>query len=367
MATIRYYTEKYIQAIADAIRAKNGKTRKYKTREMGPAILEMVTYLTHLKQMSGWFLHTIQTGSSTPEFSLDDEESGYAVFDSVGHYTIPALTSKHPKIYLKIQSIDGGFQIYPVLWTDSNGFANNTSDISVYPMTHTNNMPYMTDENNTSINQSGRGANTNITTLFEDSIFSKGSTYIWNIDANGTHPVILDKLDPETHSGVISFTNFSRDFAITDLVNSPRRLDGLIENAIVFANCGYTQILGNRTYFGVFLHTGNEKVYYDTSESRIKSASTMKSYVAPSAYPSQDLSGIAVYDTSTGNHYCLYYNKLDVSQTDQSTIFNFGLIAQEDVSDYIPFRTYDIKDQNGNTIAAKNCNVEDFGIEPKEE
>ena len=61
MATIRYYTEKYIQAIADAIRTKNGKTRTYKTREMGPAIMEMVTYLTHLKTMGSFWINYLQS------------------------------------------------------------------------------------------------------------------------------------------------------------------------------------------------------------------------------------------------------------------------------------------------------------------
>ena len=365
MATIRYYTEKYIQAIADAIRAKNGKTRTYKTREMGPAILEMVTYLTHLKQMSAWFMHSIIDNywTNPPSFTLDDEEAGYAVFDGSGHYVLPALKSKNPKIYLKITAVDGAWKIYPVMYTDANGMAKNNSNISVYPMAHMNNMPYALDENSNSINSGYHGDDTNLTTAFESSIFSKAATYIWNVDTTGTHPAILDRLN-DANSGVINFVNFSRDFQFTDLVGTPRRLDGLIENAIVYKN---NKIVNwpddtHGTYFGVFFHTSVEKVYYDTSEGMLKSAGTMKSYVAPANYGASSIADIM----ANVSNYIMYYGKMDVSAEDSSTVFNVT-ITQEDVSNVIPFRTYDIKDQNGNTIAAKNCNVEDFGIEPKEE
>lgn len=367
MATIRYYTEKYIQAIADAIRAKNGKTRTYKTREMGPAILEMVTYLTHLKQMSGWFLHALQDGfwTNPPSFSLDDEESGYAVFDGSGHYVLPALKSKHPRIYLKIHATNGAWQIYPVLYTDANGMAKNNSNIGVYPLTHSNNMPYTLDENYPDISSSYQGDNTNLSTAFENSIFSKAATYIWNVDTTGTHPAILNRLN-DANSGVINFTNFSRDFSFTDLVGTPRRLDGLIENVIIYRNNRITNYPDDTagTYFGVFFHTGTEKVYYDTSEGKLKSIGTMKSYIAPASYGSLSITDIVAFEGDT--RVAMYYGKIDVSAVDTATAFDVT-VSQTDVPDIIPFRTYDIKDQNGNTIAAKNCNVEDFGIEPKEE
>ena len=366
MATIRYYTEKYIQAIADAIRAKNGKTRKYKTREMGPAILEMVTYLGHLKQMSAWWMHSCSNmNRRPPNFSLDDEEAGYAVFDATGHYTLPALISKHPRIYLKITAVDGAWKIYPVMFTDSYGISGNRSNIGVYPMTHLNTMPYMTDENvSGQNNNTGFGDGTNLSTAYDDSIFSKGSTYIWNVDTSGTHPAVLDRLD-DANSGVISFNNFSRDFLFTDLVAIPRRLDGLIENVIVYRNQRIVNNPDNTngTYFGVFFHTGEEKVYYDTTSGQLKSASTMKSYTAPanySGYPSD------IMKLESNTRIVTYFGKLDVSETDLATVFGVT-VNQADVADVIPFRTYDIKDQNGNTIAAKNCKVEDFGIEPKEE
>ena len=369
MATIRYYTEKYIQAIADAIRTKNGKTRKYKTREMGPAILEMVTYLGHLKQMSAWWMHSCSNmNRRPPNFSLDDEEAGYAVFDATGHYTLPALISKHPRIYLKITAVDGAWKIYPVMFTDLYGISGNRSNIGVYPMTHLNTMPYMTDENvsGQNNNYTGFGDGTNLSTAYDNSIFSKGSTYIWNVDTSGTHPAVLDRLD-DTNSGVISFSNFSRDFLFTDLIGTPRRLDGLIENVIVYTSSGFNDPLVTYTpltYFGVFFHTGEEKVYYDTSDGKLKSASTMKSYKAPVRYGTATINGICDFSNDQG--VWMYYGKLDVSETDSATVFA-ATCSQENVTKLIPFRTYDIKDQNGNTIAAKNCNVEDFGIEPKEE
>ena len=370
MATIRYYTEKYIQAIADAIRTKNGKTRKYKTREMGPAILEMVTYLGHLKQMSAWWIHACYNlYHRPPDFSLDDEEAGYAVFDATSHYVLPAVISKHPRILLKITAVDGAWKIYPVLYTDPvsdarGGMSGNNSNIGIYPMTHLNTVPYLTDENYNGLNYGEFGDSRNLSTAYDDSIFSKGSTYIWNIDTSGTHPTVLEKLD-DTNSGVISFNNFSRDFLFTDLVAIPRRLDGLIENVIVYRNQRIVNNPDNTngTYFGVFFHTGEEKVYYDTTSGQLKSASTMKSYTAPanySGYPSD------IMKLESNTRIVTYFGKLDVSETDLATVFGVT-VNQADVADVIPFRTYDIKDQNGNTIAAKNCNVEDFGIEPKEE
>lgn len=371
MATIRYYTEKYIQAIADAIRAKNGKTRKYKTREMSPAILEMVTYLGHLKQMSAWWIHSCYNmNHRPPDFSLDDEEAGYAVFDATGHYVLPAVISKHPRILLKITAVDGAWKIYPVLYTDPvssgiGGMSGNNSNIGVYPMTHLNTMPYSTDENYAGLNYGEFGDYRNLSTAYDDSIFSKGSTYIWNVDESGTHPAVLEKLD-DANSGVISFNNFSRDFLFTDLIGTPRRLDGLIRNVIIYRN---NKIIdypdnSNGTYFGVFFHTGDEKVYYDTSEGKLKSTLSMKSYIAPANYGSLTISNISQFNSNT--HVTMYYGKMDVSSEDVTTAFNVT-ISQTDIADYIPFRTYDIKDQNGNTIAAKNCNVEDFGIKPKEE
>lgn len=372
MATIRYYTEKYIQAIADAIRAKNGKTRKYKTREMGPAILEMVTYLGHLRQMSAWWIHSCSNlNRRPPDFSLDDEEAGYAVFDATSHYVLPAVISKHPRIRLKIDSGNGEWKIYPVLYTDpvssgTGGMSGNVSNIGVYPMTHLNTMPYSTDENYNGLNYGEFGDYRNLSTAYDNSIFSKGSTYIWNVDTTGTHPTVLEKLD-DTNSGVISFSNFSRDFLFTDLVGVPRRLDGLIENVIIYASSGFNDPLVTYTpltYFGVFFHTGEEKVYYDTSDGKLKSASTMKSYKAPAQYGTGIINGICDFNPDQG--VWMYYGKLDVSETDSATVFA-ATCSQENVAKLIPFRTYDIKDQNGNTIAAKNCNVEDFGIEPKEE
>lgn len=368
---MKLYTERYVQAIANAIRSKNGKTEKYKIGEMSSAIIDLMSYLSHIKQASAWFMHSLIDGYSTrpPSFDLDDYEAGYMVFDAIGHYVVPALISKHPKIYLKITAVDGAWKIFPVLYVDpvsggSGGMCGNNSNIGVYPMTHLNTMPYMTDENYPGLNYGEFGDGRNLSTTYDDSIFSKGSTYIWNVDTSGTHPAVLEKLDG-TNSGVISFADFSRDFLFTDLIDIPDYLDGEIENVVVYRSNNIVNWPSEThgTYFGVFFHTGEEKVYYDTNAGQLKSAGTMKSYTAPSVYGSYPAD---IMKFNSDQKVAMYFGKLDVSSTDLATVFGVS-VAQADVADVIPFRTYDIEDQNGNIIAAKNCDVEDFGIEPKGE
>lgn len=357
---MKLYTERYIQAIANAIRAKNGKTRKYKVREMAPAVIDLMSYVKHLAQMSSWFARSIVTGTKAPDFSIYDLEAGYAVFDANGHYVLPALLNKNPRLYLKIHATDGEWQIYPVLYTDAYGMFPNRSNIGVYPMVYGNNVAYTPGEN-TTWSAGEFGNHTNLSTEFENSIFSKAPTYIWNVLTAGSHPAALAKLD-DTNSGTIDFSEFSQEFKITDLVAVPERLNGHVVNAIVYRNnliVNYPTTT-NGTYFGVFFHSGNEKVYYDTSEGKLKSARTMKSYIAPASFGSVGIAGICTY--SNDNRVAMYFGKMDVSESDSTTTFDLT-INQAGVADTIPFRTYDILDQNGNILAPKNCDLSDFGIE----
>lgn len=357
---MKLYTERYIQAIANAIRTKNGKTRTYKVREMAPAVIDLMSYVKHLAQMSSWFARSVVTGISTPDFSIYDLEAGYAVFDANGHYVVPAFLSKNPKLYLKIHATDGAWQIYPVLYTDANGMFPSQSNIGVYPMVRSNNVAYTPGEN-TTVSTGGFGPNTNLSTVFENSIFSKAPTYIWNVLTAGSHPAALAKLD-DTNTGTIDFSEFSQEFKITDLVAVPERLNGHVVNAIVYRGnliVNYPTTT-NGTYFGVFFHTGDERVYYDTSEGKLKSAGTMKSYMAPASFGSLAITGICTYSHDNGVE--MYFGKMDVSESDSTTMFDVT-ISQAAVADTIPFRTYDILDQNGNILAPKNCDLSDFGIE----
>lgn len=358
MATIRYYTEKYIQAIADAIRTKNGKTRKYKTREMGPAIMEMVTYLAHLKTMGSFWINYLQTNpGADPTFTLDDIQSGFAVFDGSGHLTCPAKSSANPGLWLRIKSVDGGWEIYPAIHADTYAIAYPNDLLTVYPMTHSNDVPYSLLENG------GLSKDYNwrwIQPELSDTVFSKGSTYIWNITESTTHPALIDRLD-NTHSGVISFNNFSRDFTFGDLIDIPDYLNGEVTGIF-----GYHWPALSSNWSGTItsfhFQTNGEKLYYDLSDNRLKC--TLVSYNSPSSYPNGLDSSEVQRDTDV--RIVLHKTKLSVSATAVTSTFNVQC-ASADVHTIIPFRTYDIKDSNGTTIAAKNCDIEDFGIEPKEE
>lgn len=357
MATIRYYTEKYIQAIADAIRTKNGKTRTYTTREMGPAIMEMVTYLTHLKVMSSWWVNYLGIGSyDDPTFTLEDIQSGYAVFDANGHLTCPAKTSEDPGLWLRIKTVDGGWEIYPVIHSTNEAIAFPNNYITTYPMTNLNTVPYSTLENDIFLT-SGYGSWRFVEPEFSDTVFSHGSVYIWNIAESETHPALIDRLD-STHSGVISFINFSRDFTFPDLIDIPSELSGEVTGVVAYHNSGW-----NDTLTSFHFHTNGEKLYYDTSEGKLKCTGTFETYNSPASYPNVPTECVVCQNNK---NIILHKTKLSVTGSPVTSAFEVSCTA-EDIRNIIPFRTYDIKDQNGNSLVSKNCDIEDFGIEPKEE
>lgn len=317
----KLYTESYIQAIANAIRSKNGLTDTYKVSEMAAAIeniavgISLETFIqNNLKtflNLLGWTVNPL---------------SGFYYFPDNEHFVV--VPSKNG-VHFTINTIGG----------------NRTNGLSIEKLNISG-----AGQNNMRFNSQWNMLNNIMATGVENYYpFDSANYNITNIivvDRSLTHPI----LDKELTVFNLDTANILPLFA--NRMNNNKLLlrdclTGLKPNEIFnitgYGSFAYTKAYmmyaNNRVYCAIC--DDNANVYIDSNDS-VNSDSVLhcNGYITISGW----------YSSSMNEN----LHTLSATQTNVSP----AICTQSEML----FNTADIKDTNGNVILPANCTLADFGL-----
>ena len=331
MAVKKLYTERYVKAISDSIREKNGSTDTYTISQMSAAIAGLADKWTVIKK---WFAKANE--------SRGNLASGLAYYPDGNTYgLIPTQASVRMGVTVEATQAHGLSVKYLSINNDEAGVPGIVGNLSDWgDDTVDNYVPYwLTDFSWGAF--SGYASSIDIDDL---EFLRTGRIQVSELSEVGTLPLIYSILSGETAVSVTDFKNALHTIKYKDIVDSS----------------SYDNLP-----FDIDTITGF--VYHSTGDVQIIS-STMSG------------AGVGTFNTSTGEYtgatgqynilssglYGLIHDNLktyvDPTWTNWGVIsgFGYGIYTTEELAARILLHTEPIKDQNGNVVFPANCSISDF-------